>query len=29
VDLEVALALLNDQRLFAKTIGGRTAAALQ
>jgi carboxyl-terminal processing protease len=29
VDLEVALALLNDQRLFAKAIGGRTSAALQ
>jgi carboxyl-terminal processing protease len=29
VDLDVALALLNDQRLFAKAIGGRTAAALQ
>jgi len=29
IDLDVALALLNDQQLFAKALGGRTSAALQ
>ena len=29
IDLEVALALLDDQRLFAKALGTRNSAALQ